>query len=184
VFAFTQAQSSPEAGALENGKMSRTLVIGYGNRDRQDDGVAWEVIDVLRHRAAQPSLAEDETGLEQLGNQVDSVFMLQLAPDLLDIAADYDQLIFVDAHLQPDAADLYCTPVQPEYATATFTHHMTPAMFLALLQALHHRQPAGFVVSIRGNRFDFERGLSAATQALVEPAVAQIQQLLTAAEES
>lgn len=164
--------------------MSRTLVIGYGNRDRQDDGVAWEVIDALRRRAGQAALAEDETGLEQLGGQVDSIFILQLAPDLLDVAARYDQLIFVDAHVQPDAADLYCTPVQPEYATATFTHHMTPALFLALLQALHQCQPAGFVVSIRGSRFDFERGLSAATQALVEPAVVQIQKLLTAAQET
>jgi hydrogenase maturation protease len=162
--------------------MSRTLVIGFGNRDRQDDGVAWEVIDVLRRRAGQASLGEDETGLEQLGHQVDSIFILQLAPDLLDVAAQYDRLVFVDAHVQRDAADLICTPIQPEYATATFTHHMTPALFLALLQTLHHCQPAGFVVSIRGSRFDFGRGLSAATQALVEPAAAQIQELLTAAE--
>jgi hydrogenase maturation protease len=164
--------------------MSRTLVIGYGNRDRQDDGVAWEVIDALRRRAGQPALAEDETGLEQLGSQVDSIFLLQLAPDLLDVAARYDQLVFVDAHVRPDAVDLYCAPVQPEYATATFTHHMTPAMFLALLQTLHHCQPAGVIVSIRGSRFDFERGLSAATQALVEPAVAQIRELLTVAQDN
>lgn len=164
--------------------MSRTLVIGYGNRDRQDDGVAWEVIATLRRRAGQPALPGEETGLEQLGNRVDSIFLLQLAPDLLDVAARYDQLIFVDAHVRPDAADLYCMPVQPEYATATFTHHMTPAMFLALLQTLHRCQPAGFVVSIRGSRFDFERGLSAATQALVEPAVVQIEELLTAAQEN
>ena len=124
--------------------MSRTLVIGYGNRDRQDDGVAWEVIDTLRRREGQEALAEDETGLEQLGDQVDSVFFLQLAPDLLDVAGRYDRLIFVDAHVRPDVKDLYCTPVQPEYATATFTHHMTPAMFLVLLQALGHGQPAGF----------------------------------------
>ena len=160
--------------------MSRALVSGYGTRDRQDDGVAWEVIHALRRREGQPALDEDETGLERLGSQVDSIFILQLAPDLLDVAAQFDQLIFVDAHVQPDAADLYCTPVQPEYASATFTHHMTPALFLALLQTLHHRQSAGFVVSVRGSHFDFARGLSAATRTLVEPAVTQIQELLAA----
>jgi len=158
--------------------MSRTLVIGYGNLDRQDDGVAHAVINALRRQLGQRPLGEDETGLEHLGQAVDSVFVHQLAPDLLDVAAGYEQVVFVDAHVGHDTGNIACEPVRPEYATAAFTHHMTPALFLALLQALHQRQPAGSIVSVRGHQFDFGRSLSAATEVLVVPAVAEIQQLV------
>jgi len=124
-------------------------------------------------------LAEDETGLEGLGAAVDPVFVLQLGPELLDVAVAYDRLLFVDAHVHPDSDDLYCASIQPEYTTAAFTHHLNPALFLALLEALYQRRPAGFVVSIRGHSFDFRRGLSDATAAQVAPAVEQILSLVT-----
>jgi hydrogenase maturation protease len=162
--------------------MGHTLVIGYGNLDRQDDGVAYHVINALRRRLGQDGLDEEETGLEELGAAIDSIFVVQLAPELLDTAAAYEQTIFVDAHARTDIGDLYWAPVQPEYASATFTHHMTPALFLALLQALYRREPAGSMVSIRGHRFDFQRGLSAATQAFVEPAAEQILRLTSPTE--
>jgi len=160
--------------------MLRTLVIGYGNPDRQDDGVAYAVVNALRQRLGQARLDEDETGLEQLGVSVDSVFLLQLAPDLLDVAAGYQRLIFVDAHVFPDVEDVHSVLVQPEYATAAFTHHMTPALFLALLQTLYGCQPEGHIVSVRGQGFDFERGLTPATVEQVAPAVERIQALLAA----
>ncbi len=159
--------------------MQRTLVIGYGNLDRQDDGAAFEVVNALRSRLGQVRLGEDESGLEELGAHVDSVSVQQLAPELLDVAAEYDQVVFVDAHVQVDGDGVYVQKVRPEYATAAFTHHMTPALFLALLLALHRRQPEGAIVSVRGLAFDFEHGLSTATEALVEPAVEEILKLVT-----
>jgi Ni,Fe-hydrogenase maturation factor len=83
--------------------------------------------------------------------------------------------------VQPDAGEVHDTPVGPEYASAAFTHHMTPALFLALLQALYGHQPAGHIVSVRGHSFDFERTLSPATQASVQPAVDKILVLLSEA---
>jgi hydrogenase maturation protease len=158
--------------------MFRTLVIGYGNLDRQDDGVAYEVINALRRRLGQAALGGEEIQLDELGNQTDSIFVMQLAPELLDIVADYDQVIFVDAHVRPNLPDLHWAPVQPEYAPSAFTHHMTPGMLLALLQALYHREPVGYVVTIPGQAFDFGQGLSPGTEALVEPAAEQILRLL------
>jgi hydrogenase maturation protease len=162
--------------------MSRTLVIGFGNPDRQDDGVAFELVNHLRSWLGQPPLPETETGLERLGNPVDAVFILQLGPELLEVARAYGRLIFVDAHVQPEYDAVHCTPVEPEYAPATFTHHMTPALFLALLQALFHHYPEAHVVSIRGYSFDFERCLSAPTAALVQPALDRVVSLLDGTE--
>ena len=173
-------QQSPETGTtLAPGtQMYRILVIGYGNLDRQDDGVAYQVINALRRRLGQPALGGEEREAEELGNQTDSVFVVQLAPELLDMVADYDQVIFVDAHVRDDLSDLHWAPVQPEYAPSTFTHHMTPAMLLALLQILYHRQPVSYLLTIRGHTFDFGQGLSTTTEALVEPAAEQILRLL------
>lgn len=159
------------------GMMTRTLVIGFGNIARADDGVAYHVVNDLRRRLGQGMLHEDETGLEGLGAQIDSIFLVQLAPELMDEIIPYDKVIFVDAHVYDNVDSLYCAPVSPDFTPATFTHHLTPAMLFALLKSLYHREPAGHIVSIRGYDFDFHRNLSANAEALVEKAVDHILQL-------
>lgn len=57
----------------------RTLVMGYGNLDRSDDGVAYYVVNALRGRLGQPALAEDGSGLETRGGNTDAIFLTQLA---------------------------------------------------------------------------------------------------------
>ena len=49
---------------------------------------------------------------------------------------------------------------------------------LSFLKTLHHHEPAGHIVSIRGYDFDFHRNLSTNPRALVEPAVERIFQIL------
>jgi hydrogenase maturation protease len=151
--------------------MSRTLVIGYGNIDRADDGVAYFVVNALRRVLGQDMLGEEDTGLEGLGGQVDSVFLHQLTPELLEWMGDYDEIVFVDAHVYQNLDDLHCSPVSPEQSAPSFTHHVTPAMLLAFLRALYHGEPSARIVSIRGYDFDFHPGLSTATAAQVGPAV-------------
>ena len=119
-------------------------------------------------------LREDETGLEEIGAEIDSIFLVQLTPELMDVISPYDNIIFVDAHVYENVDSLYCTPVFPEFTPATFTHHLTPATLLALVKSLLHREPTGHIVSIRGYNFDFHRNLSAHTEALVEKAVDHI----------
>ncbi len=155
--------------------MNRTLVIGFGNRDRADDGVAYYVVNTLRERRGQRLLAEDETGLEELGESVDAIFLNQLAPELMDITAPYGRIVFVDAHVGEDRGDLYSARVLPEDATSAFTHQISPSMFLALLQAIYGREPEGHIVSIRGYDFDFHHTLSGPTSRLIGDAADRIE---------
>jgi len=163
--------------------MNRTLVIGFGNRDRADDGVAYHVINALREHCGQRMLAEDETGLEELGEPVDSIFLSQLTPELMDVVAPYGRIIFVDAHVGADKDDLYVASVLPEDAAATFTHHISPAMFLAFLKVLFGQEPEGHIVSIRGYDFDFHHNLSEATRRLIGDAADRIEALHKLGEE-
>jgi hydrogenase maturation protease len=165
----------PASGAMP--VRPRTLVIGIGNRDRGDDGVAYEVINAVRRRLGQRLLGEEESGLEGLGGEVDLVFVPQLVPEWLGEAAQYDQLVFVDARVSHEGGGLSCTPVQARYGTAAFTHHMTPETFVALLLSLYDRRPAAFLVSVRGQRFEFGRELSEEASELVVPAAERVQNL-------
>jgi hydrogenase maturation protease len=164
--------------------MSRTLVIGFGNVHRADDGVAYHVVNALRQRLGQKALAEDQTGFEDLGAETDSVLLTQLVPELIDTLVHYDQVVFVDAHVRDDVSALHCQPLMAQYGPSVFTHHMTPAMLLALLKAIHGRELVGYLVSIRGRDFDFHRRLSAEAEALVEPAAERILRMIAPGEEN
>ena len=164
--------------------MQRTLVIGYGNVDRTDDGVAFYVINALRRRLGRLPLAHDDTGFDELGEEPDSVFLRQLLPEWMETAAEYDQLVFVDAHVEQATAALSCVRVLPAFAASPFTHHMPPAMFLALIHSLYGREPAGYLLSIRGVDFGFSRGLSPAASQHVEPAADVILRLMAKGDEA
>lgn len=150
---------------------SNTIIIGYGNIDRGDDGVAFAVINELRLQSGERILEEGDTGLDDLTREKDSVFIPQLMPEIMELLTGYGRLVFVDAHVGPDNEDLNCTRVFPQYVSSSFTHHMTPPAFLAFLKALYQCEPEAYLVSIRGHDFDFKRTLSPETQALVRPAV-------------
>ncbi len=156
----------------------RTLLIGFGNLDRADDGVAYHVINVFRKRWGQKALDEDQTGLEELGRLVDSIFIVQLSPEMIDLLDEYEQVIFVDAHVDPALDELHYSPVCPDEAGLTFTHHLSPATLLAFFKALRGRDMEGHLISILGRNFDFHRNLSPETLSLVEGAVNWILGLL------
>lgn len=161
--------------------MARALVIGYGNLERGDDGAAWHVVNRLRAALGRPPLAEDETGLERLGDVVDAVFVRQLVPELAADAAGYDRLVFCDAHVYAEGDDLQARPVRPERRISGFGHVMHPDAFLWLVHGLSARRPDGYMVALRGCQFERPHRVSEATAALVDQAVALILRHLAAA---
>jgi hypothetical protein len=73
------------------GGMPHTLIVGYGNLDRSDDGIAHQATNMLRRRLGQEALSEGDTGLEDLRVRTDSLFLPQLVPHLIDTLVDYDK---------------------------------------------------------------------------------------------
>ena len=176
---LSRQSGRPASVSASHSVSLRTLVIGYGNLERADDGVAYHVVNALRQRLGQEALSEDETGLDGLGGQMDSVWLTQLVPELIHTLSAYQQVIFVDAHVHESAPELYCTPVSPQSAASSFSHYLTPAQLLALLKTILHVELAGYVVSIRAHDFGFGRHLSDAAASMVQPAVEHILQRLS-----
>ena len=150
---------------------SKTIIIGYGNIYRSDDGVAFAVINELRRQLGQKLLEDGDTGMDEMDGENDSIFLLQLVPEIMELLTGYNKIIFVDAHVGSDLEDLNCSPVEAQYVSSSFTHHMTPAALLAFLKTMYQCEPKAHLVSIRGYDFDFKRTLSPKVQALVQPAV-------------
>ncbi len=167
-------------GRAQRHLLSKILIIGYGNPDREDDGVAWHILDRLAERIGRPEPAQAADSLEGADDVPDLLCVLQLDPDLAEAAAGYDRVCFVDAHTGAYAEDIRIEEIAGEFQTSPFTHHMTPETVLALTETLHGRAPQAVVVSVRGYRFGFAHALSPATARLAEAATERITAWLSA----
>lgn len=156
----------------------RTLVIGYGNPSRRDDGLALHVLDGLRARWGRPGPTPLGDNWEDLGAAQDSLFLQQLAPELAATLAEYDRVILIDAALPEAPEAVHCEEIVPGYRMAAVSHHMEPAALLALTGRLYGRTPVGVLVSVRGHDFDFGDELSPAAAAAVPAAVECVASLI------
>ncbi len=165
--------------------MKRTLVAGFGNLYRRDDGVARFVINALLTHFGRPPLAPLDDGFEDLGHPVDVVVLHQLVPELSETLARYDLVIFVDAHVGTMIPEpLHEERVDISYRVPFVSHNTHPSTVLALTQQLYGHTPQAVLLSLLGHDFDFGEGLSAETAALVEPAVARILTLVEEAQDA
>jgi hydrogenase maturation protease len=154
--------------------LTQTLIVGYGNPDREDDGVAWHILARLAQRLSLPEPAGDAESLAHLETSPHLLCLLQLNPELAELVAEYERVCFVDAHTGAYPEDIRCETIEGEYLPSPFTHHMTPPTLLMLAQTLYGRAPRALVVSVRGHKFGFSDQLSPATATLVETAIEQI----------
>jgi len=152
----------------------RILLLGYGNLDRQDDGVAWHILAYVGKIFDRPAyldqtLAGEGSGIESqepfqlTGENPDFLFVLQLTPELAETVARFDRVCFVDAHTGNIEQDIRFQSIESQFQNSPFTHHMTAQTLLSLAEALYGKKPEAFLLSVRGFEFGFSQNLSPAT---------------------
>jgi hydrogenase maturation protease len=154
--------------------LKRTLIIGYGNPDREDDGVAWHILRALIVNLGLPAPASYEDEFPA-NNQLDFAFYLQLTPEMAEDIAAYERVCFVDAHTGDIPVEVQMIPVESEFQRSPFTHHLTAQSLLSMCETLYNKKPETALLSVRGYHFLFSRKLSAETAALVPEAVKLIE---------
>jgi len=157
--------------------LGRTLVAGFGNLYRRDDGVGCVVVNALRERLGRPALDPMDDGFEDLGQTVDTVVLHQLVPELAETVVDYDLVIFVDAHVGNLPEAMREEAIDVSFRTPFVSHQFHPSSVLALALQMAGHAPKGVLISLRGYDFDFGEGLSSETAALVPLAVTRILEL-------
>jgi Ni,Fe-hydrogenase maturation factor len=170
----------------------RILVLGYGNVDRQDDGVAWHILNSIAGYFGIPVPDPSGEGIEVLNPElptdvssdtpvgfseklpIDLAFALQLTPEMAESLATYSVVCFVDAHTGNVPHEVNFEEMRGAYQASPFTHHLTPQTCLSLAQALYGHSPKGFLMSIRGYEFGFTNELSEKTKQLSTTAGQQL----------
>lgn len=151
------------------------LILGIGNFDRQDDGVAWHILCGIATQLGRshPDTPYSEDFVQE-GPYPHLAFHLQLLPEMVDMLKEYDAVCFIDAHTGAIPEELQMIPVEPEYENSPLTHHMNPQSLLSLAQTVNTVVPEAILVSVRGYEFQFKQSLSPRTTELVREAMAKI----------
>jgi hydrogenase maturation protease len=153
--------------------LRKLLILGYGNPDREDDGVAWHLLRALTLKLGLPSPESYEDEFPEFP-QIDFAFQLQLTPEMAEDISVYQYVCFVDAHTGDIPEPIRLIDVESEFQASPFTHHLTPQSLLSMCETIYRRKPEAALLSVLGHRFLFSRQLSEETAALVPEALTLI----------
>ena len=150
--------------------MKKLLILGYGNPDRQDDGVAWHVLRAITLKLSLPAPASYEDEFPECA-QIDFEFHLQLTPEMAEDIHAYEYVCFVDAHTGNISEAVRLVSIESEFQASPFTHHLTPQSLLSICKTLYSNRPEAALLSVRGYHFGLSQQLSQDTAELVSTAV-------------
>ena len=135
----------------------RTLVIGYGNPARGDDGLGPAFVDSLNRVAP-----------DQVDTRIDYQLCVEDAMDL----AGFEQVVFVDAARHLNQPFTFYPLDEARVPDGLDTHSLSPEAVVHLARILFGASTRAFVLAIRGDDFDvFEESLSAAAEQNLQSAL-------------
>jgi len=141
----------------------KTLILGYGNQNRRDDGVGWFVIEQL-------------AALKLPGVELETSHQLEV--EASETISHFDAVIFVDAAIPEAPAAIQRSVVAPNFQSHAVAHYLTPADVLSLSKTLYGREPKAVLFSIRGRDFNFGTTLSPEVEAAAREVVKQIAEII------
>ncbi|MBE7383601.1 MAG: hydrogenase maturation protease [Leptolyngbya sp. SIO1E4] len=141
----------------------KTLVIGYGNTLRGDDGVGYRIAEQVETWA--------------LPN-VKAIACHQLTPELAAEIAECDRVFFVDATLPGTCQTVTVQPVPLSSTAALDTHHSDPKGLLRLAVTLYQASPQAYQVLMPTVAMDFGEQLSDQAQAGLQEALQHLRSQL------
>lgn len=143
----------------------KTLVIGYGNALRGDDGVGYRVAEAVEAWNLPEVLTKP---------------CHQLTPELAADLAEADQVIFVDATppQNPCSALIFERLLVKGSQEMISAHHSTPQHLLAMSQLLYGQVPVAYALWLPTRDFGFSEQLSPIAKSGMRQSLAQIRHLI------
>jgi hydrogenase maturation protease len=131
-------------------KMKNTLIYGYGNPGRQDDGLG----------ARFTELCETWVQKNNLQNiTIDCNYQLNVEDAAM--IAEFERVVFVDASVVDEVENYKLETIQPDNATIEFTMHAVSVGYVVdLCQKIYGKTPQAYVLHIKAYEFDFKEELT------------------------
>jgi hydrogenase maturation protease len=126
----------------------KTLVYGYGNPGRGDDGLGPAIAEKIQAWVAENNVP---------GVDTDSNYQLNIE-DAYNIK-DYDIVIFADASYE-DIEHFIIEKVTPDEKTAFNTHSVSAGFVLNLCNKMYGKEPQVFLLHLKGYDFELKEELS------------------------
>jgi hydrogenase maturation protease len=143
---------------------THTLLIGYGNPVRRDDGLGLEIAGQVEK--------ECPPGVEVRTSQ-------QLHIELLEDLQSFDRVVLVDA--STDGPEILFEQVGPLQASGlASSHHLDPALLMALAKKLGRLTPPIYLCAVRGDDFEMGEHLTPTAQRRARLAAQKILDFLDA----
>lgn len=124
-----------------------TLVLGYGNPLRGDDGAGWVVAERLQGVAG-----------------ITAVPLHQLLPEHADLMQTAVHVVFVDAAADGEPGAVRVQALAPDRHGLAASHQMSPGLLLAMVRELYGRCPPAHLITITGQDFGYSETLSPPVQ--------------------
>lgn len=123
------------------------LILGIGNYSRQDDGLGWEFLDLLK-----------KTPNTKFNFNLEYRYQLQIED--AELLCQYDSVFFVDAskRILEDGFSLKKGIPINQYGFTS--HSLSPETILFLSNQLYNHQPNAYIIEIEGFKWNLMNGLS------------------------
>jgi hydrogenase maturation protease len=140
----------------------KTLVIGYGNTMRSDDGAGVAIAEALD---------------KELLEGVEVRTCQQLHVEFISEFSQYDRIILADTSVEGEEVDLRkIRPTSRDYMASS--HHLGPELLLRLAEVTNLGQPELYLCMVRGKCFDYGEELSEEVAKRTREAVDKIKNLI------
>lgn len=123
----------------------KCLILGIGNSGRQDDGLGWEILDLLKAEKIEHVCCEHRFQL-----QIEDAELLQ----------SFRSVIFIDASKKQHKNGFEWEVCDSSNQYSFSTHALRPETILHLSETLYHHKPAAHILGISGFSWELKNGLS------------------------
>ena len=142
-------------------KPDRTLIIGYGNPLRSDDGFGWHAGRLLAQQL--------------VGKSAKVITCHQLTPELAETLSQYPRAVFIDADVEGVPGQIHRRAVRRESSVSpSFTHTCSPSGLLASAQTLYGQSPRAVIFTVSAGSFELGEKLSPVVTASLRKVVDQV----------
>jgi len=141
-----------------------TLIVGYGNPLRGDDGVGQAVALAFAGEAAIDG--------------VDALACHQLTPELAERFAAAARVVLIDAAVGREAGGVSVARLRPAPApSSSLGHHVEPTQLLHMALGLYGRSPEAYLVTVGVSCLQLGEGLSKPVAAALPDVIATVRRL-------